>query len=42
MSRFSENPRVRTAVFLAQNPTTITGIVLTTSSAVTLLAFWAT
>ncbi len=41
MSRFSENPRVRTAVFLGQNPTTITGVILTTSSAVTLLAFWA-
>ena len=41
MSRFSENPRVRTAVYLGQNPITMAGVILTTSAAVTLLAFWA-
>jgi nitrate/TMAO reductase-like tetraheme cytochrome c subunit len=41
MSRFSESRRARLAIFLGQNPTTITGAILTTSSAITLLAFWA-
>jgi nitrate/TMAO reductase-like tetraheme cytochrome c subunit len=40
MSRFSESPRVRLALFLGQNATTITGAILTTSSAITLLSFW--
>ena len=41
MTRISESRRARVAVFLAQNPTTITGAILTTSSAITLLVFWA-
>ncbi len=41
MSRFSESRRARLAIFLGQNPMTITGVILTTSSAITLLAFWA-
>jgi hypothetical protein len=41
MSRFSESPRVRLAIYLGQNATTLTGAILTTSSAVTMLAFWA-
>jgi nitrate/TMAO reductase-like tetraheme cytochrome c subunit len=41
MTRFTERPRVRLAMFLGLNPMTITGAVLTTSSAITLLAFWA-
>ena len=40
MSRFSERPRVRTAVYLGQNRLTEAGVVLTTSAAVTLIAFW--
>ena len=40
MSRFSESPRVRTAVYLGQNRFTEAGVVLTTSAAVTLIAFW--
>ena len=41
MSRISESRRARLAIFLGQNPTTITGAILTTSSAITLLVFWA-
>ncbi len=40
MSRFSERPGVRTAVYLGQNRITEAGVVLTTSAAVTLIAFW--
>lgn len=40
MSRFSERPGVRTAVYLGQNRLTEAGVVLTTSAAVTLIAFW--
>jgi nitrate/TMAO reductase-like tetraheme cytochrome c subunit len=32
--------RLRPAVFLSQNPISLTGVVLTTSAAITLLAFW--
>ncbi len=41
MSRFTESHRARLVMFLGQNPMTITGAVLTTSSSITLLAFWA-
>ncbi|HYX20070.1 MAG TPA: cytochrome C, partial [Thermoanaerobaculia bacterium] len=41
MTRFTERPRVRLAMFLGLNPMTITGAILTTSSAITMLAFWA-
>lgn len=40
MVRFTERPRVRMAMFLGLNPLSVTGAVLTTSSAFTLLAFW--
>ena len=40
MARFTERPRVRMAMFLGLNPVSVTGAVLTTSSAITLLAFW--
>jgi hypothetical protein len=40
MVRFTERPRVRMAMFLGLNPISVTGAVLTTSSAFTLLAFW--
>ena len=40
LSRENISSRLRPAVFLAQNRTSMTGVVLVTSSAITLLAFW--
>lgn len=39
-SRNTLETRLRPAVFLGQNPISLTGVVLTTSAAVTLLVFW--
>jgi len=40
MTRFTERPRIKLALFLGMNPMTVTGAVLTTSAAITLLVFW--